>query len=146
MLEGRKLGYALLFARIAVQLQWALLGADSVLLRRTYAFVPESRGKVDIRARLVDIASEFTESDNTSLATIRVIRQRLRVLLRSPRTTVVERGLTTAGWGDRSATAGDVSETQVTKATGLRDSGSWMSPSLCTDFRRVRPAGAVPPD
>jgi hypothetical protein len=58
-----------------------LLLSDASLLRSSYTLTPSSVGEIEVRARLIDVPGEFTESDNDSLAAIRVIRQRIRVLL-----------------------------------------------------------------
>jgi hypothetical protein len=57
------------------------LGEDSVLQRVTFQFTPEQVGQLDYRVRVTDAGPELTDSDNLATQSIKVIRQKIRVLL-----------------------------------------------------------------
>lgn len=58
-----------------------VLGEDSVLQRVAFPFTPDTLGQVDFRVRVTDAGPELTETDNLDTHTLRVIRQKIRVLL-----------------------------------------------------------------
>jgi len=57
------------------------LGEDAVLQRVSFEFTPQATGQLDFRARVENVGPELTTSDNTGTAAVRVVRQRIRVLL-----------------------------------------------------------------
>jgi hypothetical protein len=58
-----------------------LLGEDSTLQRIPFTFVPETTGQVEFRARVFDAGPELTDADNVAHANVKVVRQKIRVLL-----------------------------------------------------------------
>jgi hypothetical protein len=57
------------------------LGEDSAVQRAEFDYTPEMLGQVDFRATVFDAGQELTEADNTATQTVKVIRQRIHVLL-----------------------------------------------------------------
>ena len=57
------------------------LGEDGHIQRVPFSYVPETVGQYEFRARVVDAGPELTEDDNTSMKMIKVVRQRIRVLI-----------------------------------------------------------------
>jgi len=67
---------------------WAEVGTEEITLgeagamnRVTFRFTPEQSGQYDFRARVADVGSELSDADNEGTATVKVIRQKIRVLL-----------------------------------------------------------------
>jgi len=67
---------------------WSELGTEEVLLgetgavqRVTFRFKPELAGQYDFRARIADVGPELSDTDNEATASVKVIRQKIRVLL-----------------------------------------------------------------
>ncbi len=58
-----------------------ILGEDAALKRINFRITPEALGQLDYRARVTDAGPELTEDDNTDTASIKVVRQTIRVLL-----------------------------------------------------------------
>lgn len=58
-----------------------LLGEDGQLQRVAFPFRPETVGQYEFRGRIIDAGPELTEDDNSAMKTIKVVRQRIRVLL-----------------------------------------------------------------
>jgi hypothetical protein len=58
-----------------------ILGEDAALKRVNFRITPEALGQLDFRARVTDAGPELTEDDNTDTASIKVVRQTIRVLL-----------------------------------------------------------------
>lgn len=58
-----------------------ILGEDAALKRVNFRITPEVLGQLDFRARVTDAGPELTEDDNIDTASIKVVRQTIRVLL-----------------------------------------------------------------
>jgi hypothetical protein len=58
-----------------------VLGEDAALKRINFRITPETLGQLDFRARVTDVGPELTEDDNLDTASIKVVRQTIRVLL-----------------------------------------------------------------
>ncbi|HEX7377455.1 MAG TPA: vWA domain-containing protein [Pirellulales bacterium] len=58
-----------------------VLGEDAALKRVNFRITPEALGQLDFRARVTDAGPELTEDDNLDTASIKVVRQTIRVLL-----------------------------------------------------------------
>lgn len=58
-----------------------LLGEDSTIQRIPFTFVPDTTGQLEFRAKVQDAGPELTDADNTALANVKVVRQKIRVLL-----------------------------------------------------------------
>lgn len=58
-----------------------ILGEDAVLQRVNFRVTPEALGHVDYRASISDVGPELSEDDNSDTVSIRVVRERIRVLL-----------------------------------------------------------------
>jgi hypothetical protein len=58
-----------------------ILGEDAALRRVNFRITPEVLGQLDFRARVTDAGPELTEDDNLDTASIKVVRQTIRVLL-----------------------------------------------------------------
>ena len=58
-----------------------ILGEDAALKRVNFRITPEALGQLDFRARVTDAGPELTEDDNLDTASIKVVRQTIRVLL-----------------------------------------------------------------
>ncbi|HEV3342821.1 MAG TPA: hypothetical protein VG125_20785 [Pirellulales bacterium] len=58
-----------------------ILGEDAALKRINFRITPEALGQLDYRARVTDAGPELTEDDNADTASIKVVRQTIRVLL-----------------------------------------------------------------
>ena len=58
-----------------------ILGEDAALKRVNFRITPEVLGQLDFRARVTDAGPELTEDDNLDTASIKVVRQTIRVLL-----------------------------------------------------------------
>lgn len=56
------------------------LGEDGVLKRSTFRITPGAAGDYEFRARVEDAGPELTMDDNEASASVRVVRQRIRVL------------------------------------------------------------------
>lgn len=61
--------------------QVVTLGDASVRQSVPFQFAAENVGQLDFRARVADVGPEFDESDNATTKSIKVIRQRIRVLM-----------------------------------------------------------------
>jgi hypothetical protein len=68
--------------------QWQEVGRQDVTLRRdgrvqtaTFRYSEEQPGKIELRAKVLDVGPELTLDDNVALSEVRVVRQKLRVLL-----------------------------------------------------------------
>jgi hypothetical protein len=68
--------------------QWQEVGREDVTLRRdgrlqtaTFRYAEEQPGKIELRAKVLDVGPELTLDDNVALSEVRVVRQKLRVLL-----------------------------------------------------------------
>ncbi len=57
------------------------LGATATVERVSFRFTPEQAGQYDFRARIADVGPELSETDNEATASVKVIRQKIRVLL-----------------------------------------------------------------
>ncbi len=57
------------------------LGEDGGIQRVPFAYTPDAVGQFDFRGRVVDAGPELTDSDNVAVKTIKVVRQRIRVLI-----------------------------------------------------------------
>ncbi len=67
---------------------WAEVGTEEITLgeagamsRVSFRFTPEQSGQYDFRARVADVGSELSDADNEATASVKVIRQKIRVLL-----------------------------------------------------------------
>ncbi len=58
-----------------------ILGEDAALKRVNFRITPEVLGQLDFRARVTDAGPELTEDDNLDTASVKVVRQTIRVLL-----------------------------------------------------------------
>ncbi|HET6882481.1 MAG TPA: hypothetical protein VFI31_20105 [Pirellulales bacterium] len=58
-----------------------ILGEDAALKRVNFRITPEVLGQLDFRARVSDAGPELTEDDNLDTASIKVVRQTIRLLL-----------------------------------------------------------------
>jgi hypothetical protein len=58
-----------------------ILGEDAALKRVNFRITPDVLGQLDFRARVTDAGPELTEDDNLDTASIKVVRQTIRVLL-----------------------------------------------------------------
>ncbi|HEV7224947.1 MAG TPA: hypothetical protein VGN42_19745, partial [Pirellulales bacterium] len=58
-----------------------LLGEDAMLKRVNFRITPEALGHVDYRASVSDVGPELSADDNSDTVSIRVVRERIRVLL-----------------------------------------------------------------
>jgi hypothetical protein len=61
--------------------QQVVLGEDGVLKRAGFRMTPRVVGQTEFRARVENAGPELTQDDNVSTATIKVVRQQIRVLL-----------------------------------------------------------------
>jgi hypothetical protein len=57
------------------------LGESSIVQRVPFRFTPEQSGQYDFRARVSDVGPELSDADNEATASVKVIRQKIRVLL-----------------------------------------------------------------
>jgi hypothetical protein len=57
------------------------LGEDAALQRISFRITPEATGQIDFRAQVLDVGPELTTSDNIAHKSVKVIRQKIRVLL-----------------------------------------------------------------
>ena len=57
------------------------LGEDGQIQRVPFAYVPETVGQYEFRGQVVDAGPELTEDDNSAMKTMKVVRQRIRVLI-----------------------------------------------------------------
>ena len=57
------------------------LPEDAAIQRVSFPFTPETTGQFDFRAVALDAGPELTEDDNSAVKSIKVVRQRIRVLL-----------------------------------------------------------------
>jgi len=58
-----------------------LLGEDATVQRVPFTYVPDATGQLEFRAKVQDAGPELTDADNTALANVKVVRQKIRVLL-----------------------------------------------------------------
>jgi hypothetical protein len=58
-----------------------VLGEDGVLKRTAFRITPRVVGQYEFRAKVEDAGPELTQEDNVSTASVRVVRQQVRVLL-----------------------------------------------------------------
>ena len=58
-----------------------LLGADSTVRRVPFKFQADVPGNYEFRAKISDVGAELTEADNVAQQSMKVVRQRIRVLL-----------------------------------------------------------------
>jgi cbb3-type cytochrome oxidase subunit 3 len=58
-----------------------VLGQDAVLKRVTFPYTPEATGQIDFRAQVSDVGPELTDADNADTTSVKVVRQRIRVLV-----------------------------------------------------------------
>src|SRR5262249_41955513 len=58
-----------------------VLGEDGAVQRIEFDFTPEATGQYDFRATVSDVPNELTEADNSATQSVKVVRQRIRVLL-----------------------------------------------------------------
>ena len=57
------------------------LGESGAMERVTFRFTPEQAGQYDFRAHLGDVGPELSDTDNEATTSVKVIRQKIRVLL-----------------------------------------------------------------
>lgn len=57
------------------------LGEDASIQRVPFTFTPDSVGQYEFRGTVQDAGPELTESDNSAVKAIKVVRQRIRVLV-----------------------------------------------------------------
>jgi hypothetical protein len=57
------------------------LGDDGIQKRTSFRIVPKVVGQYEYRARIEDAGPELTRDDNSATATVRVVRQQIRVLM-----------------------------------------------------------------
>jgi hypothetical protein len=58
-----------------------VLGEDGAVLRVDFDFTPDTTGQYDFRATVGDVVNELTDADNSATQSVKVVRQRIRVLL-----------------------------------------------------------------
>ncbi len=58
-----------------------VLGDDAAVRRLMFKVTPDLTGQYDFRATISDAGDELTEADNTAVHSMKVVRQRIRVLL-----------------------------------------------------------------
>jgi len=58
-----------------------VLAEDGAVQRIEFDFTPEATGQYDFRATVSDVPNELTEADNSATQSVKVVRQRIRVLL-----------------------------------------------------------------
>ncbi|HZZ28832.1 MAG TPA: vWA domain-containing protein [Pirellulales bacterium] len=58
-----------------------VLAEDGAMQRVEFDFTPDATGQYDFRVTISDIPNELTEADNSATQSIKVVRQRIRVLL-----------------------------------------------------------------
>jgi hypothetical protein len=61
--------------------QRVVLGEDGILKRTTFRLTPSVVGQYEFRARVEDAGPELTQEDNVATASVKVVRQQIRVLL-----------------------------------------------------------------
>ncbi len=61
--------------------QRVVLGEDGLLKRSTFRITPKVVGSYEYRARVEDAGPELTREDNVATASVKVVRQQIRVLL-----------------------------------------------------------------
>jgi hypothetical protein len=68
--------------------QWQEIGREEITLRRdgrlqsaSFRYAEEQAGKIELRAKILDVGPELTQDDNVRVSEVRVVRQKLRVLL-----------------------------------------------------------------
>ena len=61
--------------------QRVVLGEDGILRRSTFRITPKAVGQYEYRAKVEDAGPELTMDDNVASASVRVVRQQIRVLL-----------------------------------------------------------------
>jgi hypothetical protein len=68
--------------------QWQEVGREEITLRRdgrlqsaSFRYAEEQAGKIELRAKILDVGPELTQDDNVRVSEVRVVRQKLRVLL-----------------------------------------------------------------
>jgi hypothetical protein len=78
VLEKRRLG----------EQQWQEVGREDITLRRdgrlqsaSFHYAEEQPGKIELRAKVLDVGPELTQDDNVRVSEVSVVRQKLRVLL-----------------------------------------------------------------
>jgi hypothetical protein len=57
------------------------IGDDTALKKVAFRKTPDSLGQIDLRARVIDAGPELDEADNVATTSIRVVRERIRVLV-----------------------------------------------------------------
>ncbi|WP_010584952.1 vWA domain-containing protein [Schlesneria paludicola] len=57
------------------------LGEDASIQRVPFSYTPDATGQFEFRGSVIDAGPELTEDDNSSVKTIKVVRQRIRVLI-----------------------------------------------------------------
>ncbi len=57
------------------------LGEDASIQRVSFPYTPETVGQYEFRGTVLDAGVELTESDNVAVKSIKVVRQRIRVLI-----------------------------------------------------------------
>ena len=67
---------------------WQEVGREEITLRRDgrlqsvlFRYAEEQPGKIELRAKILDVGPELSQDDNVRVAEVRVVRQKLRVLL-----------------------------------------------------------------
>jgi hypothetical protein len=67
---------------------WQEVGREEITLRRdgrlqsaSFRYAEEQPGKIELRAKVLDVGPELTQDDNVRMSEVRVVRQKLRVLL-----------------------------------------------------------------
>jgi hypothetical protein len=58
-----------------------VLAEDGAAQRAEFDFTPDATGQYDFRATVGDVTNELTDADNSATQSVKVVRQRIRVLL-----------------------------------------------------------------
>ena len=58
-----------------------VLGEDGAVQRVEFDYTPDTTGQIDFRATATDVPNELTDADNSATQSVKVVRQRIRVLM-----------------------------------------------------------------
>ena len=58
-----------------------VLGEDGAVQRVEFDYTPDTIGQIDFRATATDVPNELTDADNSATQSVKVVRQRIRVLM-----------------------------------------------------------------
>ena len=58
-----------------------VLGEDGAVQKIEFDYTPDTTGQIDFRATASDVPNELTDADNSATQSVKVVRQRIRVLM-----------------------------------------------------------------